>query len=151
MFSVSFGLKIMGGAFLATAPICFLQVVCLSVPCQLMKTERLIHRRQFRVIGISVFAKDMCCHDFLVAAQAEREVDHPLSHLRGQSPALHGHPSCPYEGTLGCCSPETVGPVRLVRRENHDDPSCVLPRSRVCHQPFPCSFDHFDFRNRNRG
>ena len=79
------------------------------------------------------------------------EVDHPLPHLRGQSPALHGHPSCPYEGTLCCCSPETVGPVRLVRRENHDDPSCVLPRSCIYHQPFPCSFDHFDFRNRNRG
>lgn len=29
---------------------------------------RLLQRRQFRVIGISVFAKDMCHHDFLVAA-----------------------------------------------------------------------------------
>lgn len=88
-----------------------------------MKTERLLQPRQFHVIGISVFAKDMSCHDFFVTAQAEREVDHSLPHLRRQSPALQGHPFGPYEGTLGCFFPETVGSLRIVGCENHDDPS----------------------------
>jgi hypothetical protein len=119
--------------------------------CQRMKTERLLQPRQFHVVGISIFAKDMSCHDFFVTAHAEREVDHSLPRLRHQSPALHGDPSCPYEGALGCFSPETVCPERIVGCEDHDDPPCVLPRSRVFHQSFPCPFDHFDFRNGDRG
>ena len=46
-----------------------------------MKIERLFERRQFHVGGSSVFAKDMCGHDVLAAAQAERKVNNPLPHL----------------------------------------------------------------------
>jgi hypothetical protein len=100
---------------------------------QRMKTEWLLKPRQFYVVGISIFAKDMSCHNFFVTAHAEREVDYSLPRLRHQSPALHGDPSCPYKGTLGCFPPETVGSVRIVGCEDHRDPSRGFPRSRVYH------------------